>query len=345
MNFNFEDFTKEIPKAELHLHLEGAIPLETLYKLINRSGNTEIKSIEELKEKFIYKDFPHFIDLWCWKNKFIDKADDFEEITYQVLSDLHKQNVKYAEIFYSPIDFIKNKLTIENITDSLLIGRHRAFQDFGIKSQFIMDLVRDTGPDNGMEYLERVKNYLGKGIIGIGLGGSEQSYPPEKYRYIYEKAKQLGFRLTAHAGEAAGAKSVWNALKHLNIERIGHGVRAREDRKLIQHLKKTQIPLEVCVVSNIKTGVYNSIEEHPIREYFNNGLFVTINSDDPVMFNTTISNEYYVLMDKFGFNPLEIKKLTFNSIEASFLPVKEKDALIQDFEIIWQRINSKYDIE
>ena len=340
-----EKFIREIPKVELHLHLEGAIPLETLFGFIQRRGNNKlIKNLKDLKKRLVYSNFAQFIKVWLWKNNFITEYEDFEELAYRVLKSLSQQNVKYVEAFYSPRDFtLRNKkLSACGITEGLIKGKKRAFDDFGIRSELIVDVVRDYGPRMGMDLIKELSGYLGRGLIGIGLGGSEKLFPAGLFTKVYQEARERGFRLTAHAGEAAGAKSIWAALEELGAERIGHGLRAYEDPQLINYLGEKQIPLEMCVVSNIKTQVCKTFEEHPVRNYFKEGLMVTINSDDPTMFDTSITNEYLVLIQKFGFSLEEIRKINFNSIQASFMTDREKDIMKETFNQEWKGLTSKH---
>ncbi len=340
-----EQFISEIPKVELHLHLEGAIPLPTLLNFIRkRDGNKTIRNLEDLKKRLVYSNFTQFIKVWLWKNSFITAYEDFEELAYQVLQSLSQQNVKYVEAFYSPRDFTfrNEKLSAGRITESLIKGKKRAFDDFGIRSELIIDIVRDYGPRMGMDLMNELAGFLGRGIIGIGLGGSENLFPAGLFNKVYQKARDRGFRLTAHAGEAAGAKSIWAALDELGTERIGHGLRAYEDSRLIEYLKERQIPLEICVVSNIKTQVCKTFKEHPVRNYFKNGLMVTINSDDPTMFDTSITNEYLVLIKEFEFSLEEIRKINLNSIEASFMPNNKKDLMKKTFNQEWEELISKF---
>jgi len=334
-----------MPKIELHLHLEGAIPLPTLLNFIQKRGkDTSIKNLKDLKKQLIYSNFTQFIKVWLWKNSFITEYEDFEELAYRVLQSLSQQNVKYVEAFYSPRDFtFRNKrLSSSGITESLIRGKKRAFDDFGIRSELIVDVVRDYGPRMGMGLIKELSVYLGRGLIGIGLGGSEKLFPAGLFTKVYQEARERGFRLTAHAGEADGAKSIWAALNELGAERIGHGLRAYENPQLINYIRERQIPLEMCVVSNIKTRVCKSFKEHPVKNYFKEGLMVTINSDDPSMFDTSITNEYLVLIQKFGFNLEEIRKVNFNSIEASFMTDEEKDTMKVTFNKEWERLTSKY---
>jgi len=340
-----EKFIGEIPKVELHLHLEGAIPLNTLFGFIQRRGNNKsIRNLEDLKKQLVYSNFTQFLKIWLWKNSFITEYEDFEELSYQVLKGLSQQNVKYVEAFYSPRDFTfrNKKLSACGITESLIKGKKRAFDDFGIRSELIVDLVRNYGPRMAMNLLKELTDYLGRGLIGIGLGGSEKSFPAGLFAKVYQEARDRGFRLTTHAGEADGAKSIWAALNELGAERIGHGLRAYEDPRLINYLREKQIPLEMCVVSNIKTQVCKSFKEHPVRNYFKNELMVTINSDDPAMFDTSITKEYLVLIEKFGFSLEEIRKVNFNSIKASFMTDREKGIMKDMFNREWKELTSEY---
>ena len=340
---NIDRVIRDMPKTELHIHLEGAIPLETLFTLIQkRGGDPSVSTLEDLQRKLTYTDFEHFISTWTWKNKFIREERDFEEITYQALRTLSQQNVKYVEAFYSPGDFWRHGLSVAAITEYTIKGKEKARRDFGIRSELIIDLVRDHGPNVGMQRLEDVEPYLGKGVIGVGLGGSEQAFPADHYETVYREAKHRGFRLTAHAGEAGGPESIWAAVKKLGCERIGHGVRAAEDPTLVALLRKERIPLEVCMISNVKTGVFESLEAHPIRRYFKDGLMVTVNSDDPTMFNTSITQEYSLLVRKLGFTLEDVKQLTLNGVEASFLPDVDKGSLKSQFENEWQRLFDKH---
>jgi adenosine deaminase len=310
---------EKLSKTELHLHLEGAIPVETLYKLVQRSSSaTSITTIEELISKMKYKNFSHFIEVWVWKNSFITKESDFFMITLSVLEALSQQNITDAELFYSPGDFWRQKLSIRGITEEALAGRQKAFEEFGIRSEFIVDLVRDFGPELGRITLDEVTPYLGKGIIGIGLGGSEQAFPAGDYESVFAEAKDRGFHLTAHAGEAAGPESIWETITKLNVERIGHGIRAIEDPGLMAYLKERQIPLEICPVSNVRTGVVKELNKHPVRRMFDEGLFVTVNSDDPVMFNTSLNYEFQQLAEHLSFDLEEIKTVLNNAHECLF---------------------------
>ena len=321
---------------ELHLHLEGAIPHETLLGQIRRKGTEpSIRTVDDLRRRLTYTDFPSFIDRWIWKNTFIKDEHDFEEIAYVMLEGLSRQNVKYVEAFYAPGDYSRHGLSTEGITERVIAGKERARAEYGIRCELILDLIRDHGPQIGMERLDEVTPYLGKGVIGIGIGGSEQTFPAGPYADVYREAKRRGFRLTAHAGEVAGADSIRSAVEDLGAERIGHGVRAYEDPEVVAMLKDHGIPLEMCIISNSKTGVCPSVKDHPIKDYFRQGLVVTVSSDDPSMFSSTLTDEYLALVRDLGFTLDEVKRVALNAVEASFLPVEAKAALKSTFQSEW----------
>ncbi len=342
MRTELEQFAREIPKVELHLHLEGAIPLETLFGLIQRAGTEpSIKNIIDLRRRLTYTDFQDFVEVWTWKNSFLTEETDFEEMAYQVLSDLSRQNVKYVEAFYSPGDYTGRGLSTHGITECLIRGKERAYGDFGVRCELIVDLIRGLGLETALRTLEAVTPYLGRGVIGIGLGGSEQRFPPDPYADVYEEARKRGFRLTAHAGEAAGPDSIWAAIEKLRVERVGHGVRAGEDPQLVSYLRERQIPLEMCVTSNVRTGVCTSAETHPIGQYFREGLMVTVNSDDPTMFDTSITQEYLLLVQRLGFSAHDLRPVSINGIKASFMADEEKELMESQFEEEWRPLLSK----
>jgi adenosine deaminase len=320
---------ERVPKVESHLHLEGAIPLDALWKLVQKYGtDPSVTDIYSLEQKFQYKDFPHFIETWIWKNQFLREYEDFAFIAEAVAKDLVRQNIRYAEMFYTPSDFFRHNLEIQKLTEAICTGLGQVKQ---VGIALILDFCRDRGPENAAKNLSEVNEVKQLGVIGIGLGGSEQAYPPEPFVEIYEKARQLGFHTTAHAGEAAGPDSIWGAIRSLKVERIGHGTRAFEDDSLMTYLARTQIPLECCPLSNVRTGVVKSINVHPVKKFFDAGLFVTVNTDDPKMFGNNLAEEYQLLEDRLGFSRDDIRTLILNGIKASWLPEKRKQQMIEIF--------------
>lgn len=319
------DWFDALPKVELHLHLEGAIPSWAMWELLGKyGGRTECPSLADLEARFRYTDFDHFIQTWLWKNGFIRELDDFALIAEAVASHLSEQNVLYAEVFYSPPDFAQHGLTTGDITQAVRTGLDRVS---GVRINLVADLVRDYGAEKAARTLDEVAEVKDLGVIGVGIGGSEAKYPPGLFATTFERARHLGFRTSAHAGEAAGPRSIWGAIRELAVDRIGHGTRAREDNSLVDYLADHQIPLEMCPISNIRTGVVANLMEHPIHEFNENGLLVTVNTDDPAMFQTSLAHEYRELFRVHGFTRQDILTLIDNAVTASWLPGRDKATL------------------
>ena len=325
---NKMDF-KNLPKIENHLHLEGAIPHKTLWQLIQKyGGNKTVKNFNQLEEKFVFRNFNHFIEMWTWKNQFIREYEDFKVIADAVIRDLIEQNVKYAEIFISPSLFkkkLKTQLIIEEISKSIC-------NNPDIKINLIVDFVRDYGPTSEIITLHEINEVKNLGVVGIGIGGSENEYPPDLFIELFKQAKNFGFKTTAHAGEAAGAESIWKAIKLLHVDRIGHGTRAIEDSELIEYLSEHQIPIELCPLSNLYTKVINSIRDHPFNIFIEKQIPVSINTDDPKMFGNSLAKEYEALSDAFNLDKKEIFNIIVNSISTTWLEDEEKQKLIKEFK-------------
>jgi len=337
------EFALKIPKVELHLHLEGAIPLPTLLAFIRRAGTEpDVRTVDELRARLAYPDFQGFLDTWVWKNTFITEVEDFEGMAYDALADLHAQNVPYVEMHYSPGDYRDRGFTVDDVTGAVLAGAARARDDFGIRCALIADLLWGAYLEGSWQWMEEATPYLGRGVVAVGMGGCEGKSPARAYAELFGEARRRGFRLTAHAGEALGPESVRAVIDELDVERIGHGVRASEDPALVELLRERRIPLEVCVTSNVKTGVYPSAAAHPVRSLVEAGVTVTVNSDDPTMFHTTLSDEYALLARDLGFAPADLRALSLNGVEASFLPEEEKAALRATFEEEWAALLKEY---
>ena len=321
---------ERIPKIELHLHLEGAIPLNALWTLIQKyGGDTSVQNIKALKEKFQFRDFSHFLENWAWKNSFLREYEDFTFISEAIAKDLSNQNLKYVEAFFSPVDFEMSGLHPSRIAESIRTGLSKVS---GIEVSLIVDLVRDTKIKKAENFLDQIYEVKELGIIGIGIGGAEHDFPPSRFKDIYQKARHYDFRTTAHAGEAAGADSIWGAIRKLKVDRIGHGTRAFEDESLLDYLAEHQIPLEMCPISNVCTGVIQNIESHPIKEFINRGLAVTVNTDDPKMFNNSLAEEYMNLEKIFELSRKEIQRLILQGIKSSWQSENKKNKLINNFQ-------------
>ncbi|UCH61949.1 MAG: adenosine deaminase [Fidelibacterota bacterium] len=329
---------EDLQKIELHVHLEGAIPHEALFDLVQKyGGDPSIPDVAALAKRFEYKDFPQFIEAWSWKNQFLREYEDFTHIAELTARDMAEQNIRYAEVFFSPSLFNQYGLDVQELAYAVRKGLSRVPE---IEIALIADLVRDYGPESEMTTLKALNEVKDCGVIGIGMGGSEHEYPPEPFELLYREARNMGFRTNAHAGEASGTQSVWGAINQLRVDRIGHGTRVHEDPELLDYIAENEIPIELCPMSNVRTGAVNSIREHPIRKYYEHGLIISVNTDDPKMFNTTLAEEYRLLVQKCGFSRREICEIILLGIRSSWLPEEKKNSLVKKFEqeLSWQRI-------
>lgn len=328
----------DLPKIELHVHLEGAIPHQALFDLIQKyGGDPSVPNVAALAKRFEYRDFPQFIETWSWKNQFLREYEDFAHIAELTARDMAAQNIRYAEMFFSPSLFVRQGLQVQELAHAVRKGLSKVAE---IEVALIADLVRDYGLESEMKTLKSLNEVRDCGVIGIGIGGSEHEYPPEPFESLYHEAHDMGFRTNAHAGEAAGPQSIWGAIRHLKVDRIGHGTRAHEDPALLDHIAENEIPIELCPVSNIRTGVVSDLTEHPIRQYFDHGLLISVNTDDPKMFNTSLSEEYSMLVQDCGFSKKDICHIIFLGIESSWLPQEKKKSLARriEREIPWKGV-------
>jgi adenosine deaminase len=320
----------ELPKVELHVHLEGAIPHSALFDLVQKyGGDPSLPDVTALARRFEYKSFAQFIETWSWKNQFLREYEDFTHIAELAARNMASQNIRYAEMFFSPSLFVRQGLEAQELTHAVRIGLSGVPE---IEFSLIADLVRDHGPESEMTTLKRLNEVKNEGVIGIGLGGSEHEFPPEPFKALYEEARRMGFHVNAHAGEAAGPENMWEAIRDLRVERIGHATRAREDPELLSYLREHRIPLELCPGSNVRTGVVSAIADHPVREYFERGLVISVNTDDPTMFDTALDKEYELLVEKCGFTRREICRLILLGVESSWLSEERKKSLAASFK-------------
>lgn len=320
-----------LPKIELHIHLEGAIPHPTMWEIIQKyGGDTSVPTFNSLQKKFKYKNFREFIEAWSWKNKFLQNYEDFELIAEDVAKDLASQNVKYAEMFFSPSLFKKYNLKTQMIAESIYKGISKVDS---IKINLIADLVRDYGQKQELKTLQELNEVKNFNIIGIGIGGTEPDYPAENFIDLYEQARTWGFNTTVHAGEASGPESIWAALDYLLPNRIGHATQAKKDPKLIDYLSSKKIPVEFCILSNVKTGIISSINEHPINIFRSKGIPFSINTDDPKMFGNSLVDEYKVLQSFFNYSDKDIIEIIIESIETTWLNDRQKHELKNAFKI------------
>jgi aminodeoxyfutalosine deaminase len=328
---------RRLPKVELHLHLEGSTEPETLVALSRRHDSNPI-TLAEARALYTYKDFLGFMDSYKAMSARLQTPDDYELITYNMIRALAAQGVLHAEVYISfGIIYYWKKEDVEPYMEAIERARIRGEAEFGTTLYWLIDAVRHFGADEAARVFRKAAELRAQypSIVGIGIGGDEARGPASLFKELYAEARAAGLRLTAHAGETGGPidgpASIWSAI-NIGAERIGHGLAAQHDAELLDVLATRQIPIEINVTSNIRTGVCTSYAAHPLRSYFDQGLMVTLNSDDPPMFGANLLDEYILAHDKYDFTLEQLRELAANAVEASFLPPTRKLNLLAQIE-------------
>ena len=332
-------YLQAVPKVELHVHLEGAIQPRTLLTIARRNHvSLPADSIDGLRRWFTFQSFAQFVDVYVAVTRCLRTAQDYELIVYEFAEELARQNVRYAEVTFSPGTHFRLGVAHDVYFLGLSRGRKRAQADFDITLNWVFDIVRDADARLA-DYTTRVA-IEGKndGVVALGLGGFELGHPPETFARYFDIVLAAGLHSAPHAGETAGPSSVWGALRALGAERIGHGVRAAEDPALIAYLVEHAVPLEVCPTGNIRLGVYPTFATHPLRRLQGAGITVTINSDDPVLFNTTLNEEVALLAGQFNFDVKAINNILLNAVRNCFQPSEQKRALETAFRAQYDKL-------
>lgn len=322
-------FIRALPKAELHLHLEGSVEPATLLELRQRHGRPG--TLDDVAKIYSYLNFTGFLMSFKEVTDDLQTGEDYELITYRLLEKLKAENILHAEVYVSVGVCLWRKQDFAAIFEGLERGREKGERDFGVSLLWIFDAVRQFGSEAARTVFELAVRYRDRHVVGIGIGGDEQKAPPELFREAYAYAADHGLHLTAHAGESAVPESVWGAL-NLGAERIGHALTAVHDPELVEELSRRQIPIEICLTSNLRTGCCASISNHPLRNYFDHGLMLTLNTDDPALFRTSLNEEYQLAQSTFRFTNEHLRELARNSFEASFLPPEVKIQYLNSFD-------------
>ena len=338
------EFIRRLPKAELHLHLEGTIEPATLVELSRRVdvGSDSVPlTLAEAQALYEYTDFSGFLEAFKAVTRRLRGPEEYELAAYRMIEQLAAQGVVHAEVyisvgvvyFWRKEEDAADPFLFEKIFAGLERARERGEHDFGVTLYWIFDAVRHFSVPEAERVFRMAARMRAEypSIIGIGLGGDERVAASEPFRAMYAEAAAAGLRLTNHAGETTGPEAIWEALS-IGSERLGHALSAIRDGELVEELRRRQIPLELNPSSNVRTGVCGSFGEHPLRSYFDQGLLVTLNSDDPAFFGSTVENEYRLASAVHGFNREELKALAANSFRASFLPAEAKQRWLSRIE-------------
>ena len=331
----FYDKLKNIPKAEIHLHIEALPSRKFVSKLLSRQ-DPKYNDMANVDEVFTYDNLTQFIQAFLLVQGAFKEPEDFAGLMESARDYLIDNGIVYAEMFFAPTAFLKKGWQFEQIMDFFVKKIDEIYEKDHIKIRLLIDVSRTFGAENAQNNLDLVLKYNSDKIIGIGLGGAEIKGPAAEYKDVYANAKKAGLCRVAHAGEDVGPESVWDSIKLLDAQRIGHGISSIQDENLVKYLADNKIPLEICPTSNVFTKKYvQKIEEHPIRPFFDRGVIVTVNTDDPTFFNVNLLDEYWNLYSKLNFTLDEFKQIIINAFEVSFMPENDKKAYIEEVNKAW----------
>ncbi len=333
---HLENLIREIPKAELHCHIEGTLEPELMFTLAQRNNiKLTFANPEEVRKAYEFSNLQSFLDIYYQGASVLITEQDFYDLTWAYLLKAKEDNICHTEIFFDPQTHTMRGIPFETV----LKGIHRALEDakqkLGISSHLIMCFLRHLSEEEAFETLKQALPFKDK-IIAIGLDSGEKGNPPEKFERVYQQALKEGFLTVAHAGEEGPAEYIWNAIKQLHVKRIDHGVRCTEDAALVAYLKEHQIPLTVCPLSNIKLCVFKDLKAHNLKQLLDQGLCITINSDDAAYFGGYVVENYLACEKQLGLTAEDIVKLAQNSINASFLAPELKAKYLREISVVVQ---------
>jgi adenosine deaminase len=334
LGMSLSEFVRRMPKAELHVHLEGSVEPETLLELAQRNKvPLPAKTVEELRAWYTFTSFHHFIEVYWQLSECIRSAEDIEFVAREFLKGQAKQHILYSEVTYTAYTHYAQKgIPFGDQLAALNRARVWGEETLGIRMGLVIDIPREISAGEGKLCARWAISGMGSGVVALGLGGNEAEHPPEKFADAFALAEEAGLPSVPHAGEMAGPKSIWGALDTLKAVRIGHGVRCLEDPALVRELRERQIPLEVCPTSNLCLGIVPDLRSHPLPRLVEEGLCVTMGSDDPALFNTTLTDEYLKIAEAFDYDVRDVVGLVANAVRASLLDDEGKAAVEQGFK-------------
>lgn len=327
-----KEFIQQLPKAELHLHIEGTLEPEMMFALANRNKVTlPYKSIEDAREAYNFQDLQSFLDVYYAGSNVLQNEEDFYDLTWAYLKKATEDNVRHTEIFFDPQTHTARGIPFESVMEGISNALKDGEKELNISTGLILCFLRDLSAESAMETFHRALPYKDK-LLGVGLDSAEKDNPPSKFAQVFDEARKRGLLTVAHAGEEGPPKYIWEALELLHVSRIDHGVRCLEDEVLVQKLKTESMPLTVCPLSNIKLCVFKSMKDHPLKTMLNKGLCVTVNSDDPAYFGGYVNENFSAAAKALDLTYEDIYSLAKNSFTASFLPHEKKQSLISELD-------------
>ena len=337
-----EAFIREMPKVELHMHIEGSLEPELMFELAERNGvPLRFKSVDEVRKAYQFNDLQSFLDIIYASVSVLLKEVDFYDMTWAYLKQVKSQNVRHSEIFFDPQAHTDRGVPFEVVINGIRRALVDAERQLNITSKLIMCFVRHLSEEAAMQTLKQALPYK-DWIVAVGLDSSEVGNPPKKFAAVFAEARAQGFLAVAHAGEEGPPEYIWQALDLLNAERIDHGVRAEGDARLVKRLAAAQVPLTVCPLSNVKLRGFESMENHNLKRLLDMGLCVTVNSDDPAYFGGYMTENYLAVQKALDLDLEDIRSLAKNAIRATFLGQVEKQSLLDELSDYFERSELKH---
>ncbi len=328
MNDQIIEFIKKVPKAELHLHIEGTLEPEHMFELAKRNNvSIPYNNVEEVKSAYNFKNLDSFLNIYYQGSKVLIHEKDFFDLTWAYILKCKEDNIVHTEIFFDPQSHLDRGISFDIVINGISKALDKANLEFGLTSKIIMCFLRHLDEESGFKVLDQALRYKNK-IVGVGLDSSELGNPPKKFEKLFQKARDEGFLTVAHAGEEGPPEYIWDSINLLKVKRIDHGVQSLKDEKLVDLLIKEQIPLTVCPLSNIKLCVFDKIENHNLKKMLNKGLRVMVNSDDPAYFGGYLNKNLIEIQSALDLSMEEVKTLIINSFKSSFLDDVQKNKLI-----------------
>jgi aminodeoxyfutalosine deaminase len=320
----YADFVAGLPKVELHVHHVGSASPRIVSELAARHPGVVPTDLDALRDFYSFRDFAHFIEVYLAVVDLLRTPEDIRLLTYEIATDMAAQNIRYAELTLTPWTSVRTGIAIEAFVEAVEDARLAAERDHGIRLRWIYDIPGEFGLPSGEDTLQYALHQAPDTLVGFGLGGPEAGVDRPQFTDVFARARAVGLHSVPHAGETTGPQTVWDALRDLGAERIGHGTSAVQDPELVDYLAEQRIPLEVCPTSNIATRAVDRLENHPIRRLYDAGVTVTVNSDDPPMFGTTLNHEYEIAADLLDLDEQGIAELARTAVRASFMTDQEK---------------------
>lgn len=331
-----KEVIKTLPKTELHCHLDGSIRPQTVLEIANKDKiqlpSYDINEIDKAMKIYgLVKDLKEYLTKFDIPQRVMQTKENIIRITEELLEDASKSNIKYIEIRYAPVFHTSNGLSINEVIEAVNEGVRLGYEKYGVIANQIICCMRHMKVEENIKVVESAKEFLGRGVVAIDLAGNEADFPPEIHKEVFDKAKDYGFHITIHGGETGEEQNIIKSIELLHAERIGHGVCAINDEKVVDYLVENKIPLEVCITSNVHTKIVDSFKNHPVKYYLDKGVKITLNVDNSTVSNTTLNDEYFNLIEKHNVSKEELIRIIRNGIDSAFCTIEQRKELLETF--------------